>query len=506
MSKVILGFVMLTKEDKYRYVPKQLDCYLAGKFVNSKTQFENIDPVNGNVISSISEADKELIDAAVASAQSALSGPWGNMSQNERSALLHKVADKMAEREHMFIAAEMADTGKSLHQVTTIDIPRGTANFRTFADMAKFHHGESFLTEMPNGEKAHNYSVNKPLGVVAIISPWNLPLLLATWKIAPALACGNCVVFKPSEETSSTAFLLAQVMHEVGIPEGVFNLILGRGHKVGDMLTQHKGIDAVTFTGASNTGKHIMKQVADSVKPISFELGGKNAAVVFADADLKKAAAGVARSSFTNCGQVCLCTERVFVHQSIVKPFIAELKQQAALFKIGYPEDQGTILGPLVSKSHQEKVFRYYQLAKEEGAEVILGGGTPVFGDDRDQGCFIEPTIITGLDDKSPVNQEEIFGPICHIATFDEEQDVIKRINDTQYGLAAAVWTENISRAHRVAPKLDVGLVWVNTWFLRDLRTPFGGVKLSGIGREGGKHSLGFYSEPINICIKIDEE
>ncbi len=482
----------------------QLHSFIDGQFVPSDVYFDNVNPVNGEVIAHIAEADQQQIDSAVASARKALKGGWGKLTVNQRCDLLHKVADRMAERQQEFIDAEIADTGKSLFQVQTIDIPRGTANFRTFADMARFHSGETFITETPTGDKALNYSVNKPLGVVAVISPWNLPLLLATWKVAPALACGNCVILKPSEETSSTAHLLAQVMDEVGVPKGVFNLILGRGKNVGDALTSHQGVDAVTFTGASTTGQHIMKSVAQGVKPISFELGGKNAAIVFADADLEKAVAGVARSTFTNCGQVCLCTEKVFVHRAIAKPFIEKLTEQAQQIKIGYPREEGVFLGPLVSKAHQQKVLSYYQLAKDEGAEFLIGGGVPEFGDQRDNGCYIEPTIITGLDDDNRVNQEEIFGPICHIAIFDDEDEVIERANNSKYGLASAIWTENLSRAHRVAPQIDVGLVWVNTWFLRDLRAPFGGVKLSGIGREGGKHSLNFYAEPINICIKID--
>ena len=482
-----------------------LPCYINGQFVDTQQYFDNINPVNGEVISHIAEATPELLDEAVESARAALKGPWGGMSVEQRSALLHKVAERMIARQQEFIEAEIADTGKSMFQVQTIDIPRGAANFKTFADMVKFHQGETFITETALGEKALNYSVNKPLGVVAIISPWNLPLLLATWKVAPALACGNTVILKPSEETSSTATLLAQVFDEVGVPPGVFNLLLGRGSVIGDQLTSHKGVDAVTFTGASTTGQRIMASVAPLVKPISFELGGKNSAIVFKDADLSKAITGVARSTFTNCGQVCLCTEKVYVHRSLFTPFIDGLKQAAADIKIGYPKEEGVFLGPLVSKVHQQKVLSYYQLAKEEGAEFIYGGGVPKFNDERDNGCYIEPTIITGLDDHARTNQEEIFGPICHVSVFDDEDEVIKRANDTQYGLAAAIWTENLSQAHRVAPQLDVGLVWVNTWFLRDLRAPFGGVKLSGIGREGGKHSMGFYSEPVNICIKIDE-
>ena len=294
-----------------------LTSYINGHFVNSDIHFDNINPVNGQAISHISEATPAMIENAVASARTAQASSWGKMSVNERCALLHKVADRMAEREEEFIAAEIADTGKSLFQVKTIDIPRGTANFRFFADLAKFNSGETFMTDTPTGDKALNYSINKPLGVVGVISPWNLPLLLATWKIAPAMACGNSVILKPSEETSSTAFLLAQVMDEVGIPKGAFNLILGRGRAVGDALTSAKGIDAITFTGASSTGKQIMKSVADSVKPISFELGGKNSAIVFADADLDKAIKGVTRStSPTVAKSASALRKSMFIDQS----------------------------------------------------------------------------------------------------------------------------------------------------------------------------------------------
>lgn len=483
-------------------VPNKLTSYINGKFVDSECYFDNINPVNGSVISRVSEADPQMIDEAVIAAKES---KWSQLSVNERCRLLNKVADVMEQLQQAFIDAEIADTGKSLFQVKTIDIPRGTANFRFFADLVKYPSNESFITETPQGTKALNYSINKPLGVVAIISPWNLPLLLATWKIAPAMACGNSVILKPSEETSSTAFLLAQVMDDVGIPKGAFNLILGRGQAVGDAITSHKDIDAITFTGASATGKRIMASAAPTVKPISFELGGKNSAIVFSDTNIDKAVAGVARSTFTNCGQVCLCTEKVYVHRSIFHEFVNKLKQHAANITIGYPMDEDVFMGPLVSKTHQQKVLSYYQLARDEGATVEYGGGVPTFGDIRDNGCYIEPTILTGLGDHARINQEEIFGPVCHVSPFDDEDEVIKRVNDTPYGLAASIWTENLSRAHRVSPQIDVGLVWVNTWFLRDLRAPFGGTKLSGIGREGGLHSLAFYSEPSNICINIEE-
>jgi len=337
-----------------------------------------------------------------------------------------------------------------------------------------------------------------------VIAPWNLPLLLLTWKVAPALAAGNTVVAKPSEETPSTATLLAEVMHTAGVPAGVFNLVHGFGPgSAGEFLTRHPGVDAITFTGESKTGTAIMKSAAETVKPISFELGGKNAALIFEDADFEAAVAGTARSTFTNCGQVCLCTERVYVQRPIFKRFVAALKEQADSIVIGRPHDPNTTIGPLISHGHREKVLSYYQLAREEGANIITGGGVPVFNDERDNGAYVQPTILTGLDESARCIKEEIFGPVCHITPFDTEEDAIRMANDSQYGLAGAVWTSDLQRAHRVARQIEAGIVWVNTWYLRDLRTPFGGVKLSGIGREGGLHSLGFYSEPTNICIKL---
>jgi aminomuconate-semialdehyde/2-hydroxymuconate-6-semialdehyde dehydrogenase len=481
-----------------------LNSYVDGEFTDSGKYFDNINPVDGSLICKVSEASKEQVDRAVKGARRALKSEWGDLSVQDRSAMLHRIADRMAEREDEFIKAEIADTGKPLATVRSIDIPRGTANFRFFADLVRYQGEESFRTVTPTGETALNYTVSKPLGVVAVISPWNLPLLLSTWKIAPAMACGNTVILKPSEETPSTATLLAEVMHEVGVPAGVFSVLHGFGpDSAGEFLTSHDEVDAVTFTGESGTGSRIMQAVAPTVKPISFELGGKNAAVVFADSNLEEAIAGVARSTFTNCGQVCLCTERVYVERAIYDDFVAGLSKEAESLSIGRPYDDGVSMGPLVSKGHQEKVLSYFEIARQDGATFVTGGKQPVFGDDRDQGAFIEPTVICGLDDDSRFNREEVFGPVCHVSPFDTEDEVVDRVNDTVYGLAACIWTENLSRAHRVAPKLDTGIVWVNTWYLRDLRTPFGGVRLSGIGREGGLHSMSFYSEPSNICIKL---
>ncbi|MDH3612343.1 MAG: 2-hydroxymuconic semialdehyde dehydrogenase [Gammaproteobacteria bacterium] len=485
-------------------MPHEIKNYVAGQFVTSKSSFDDINPVDGSLAGTVHEADQATVDRAVGAAREALHGPWGSMSAAERGVLLNKVADGIEARFDDFVAAEIADTGKPLTQARTLDIPRGTANFRFFANLVSTSGTECFEMGTPDGAGALNYSVQKPLGVVGVISPWNLPFLLLTWKLAPALAAGNTVIAKPSEETPASAALLAEVMHEAGVPAGVFNLVNGFGPgSAGEFLTTHTGVDAITFTGESATGSAIMRAAADNVKALSFELGGKNAAIVFDDADLDQAIDGTVRSVFSNCGQVCLCSERVYVHDSIFDEFVSRLKVRAEALRMGHPEDEQTEIGPLVSKAHRDKVLSYYELAREEGANIVTGGGIPGFGDERDQGAWVEPTILTGLPESARCVREEIFGPVCHIAPFVTEEQAVAMANDSAYGLAAAIWTTNLSRAHRVARQIEAGIVWVNTWYLRDLRTPFGGVKLSGIGREGGVHSLNFYSEPTNICIKL---
>lgn len=481
---------------------KILKNYVAGEFVGSDKLFDDICPVDGTLVAKVAEADADIVDAAVKSAKSALHGEWGKLSVAERCAMLEKVADEIERRFDEFVAAEIADTGKAHVQVKNIDIPRGAANFRFFANLAREQEEKSWPMDTPDGKGATNIIVNKPIGVVAVISPWNLPLLLMTWKVAPALAAGNTVVVKPSEETPGTATLLAEVMDTVGIPKGVFNLVHGFGPgSAGEFMVSHADVDAVTFTGESKTGTAIMKNAADGLKPVSFELGGKNAAIIFEDADFDLAIAGTIRSAFSNCGQVCLCSERVYVERPIFDKFVAALKEKAEAIKLGRPED-GADMGPLISKAHREKVLSYFSLALEEGATLITGGVVPEFGDERDQGAFILPTIWTGLSDDARTMREEIFGPVCHIMPFDSEEDVINKANDSDYGLAAALWTTDMEKAARVARQMEVGICWINDWFLRDLRTPFGGVKLSGIGREGGIHSLEFYSEPLTICVK----
>jgi aminomuconate-semialdehyde/2-hydroxymuconate-6-semialdehyde dehydrogenase len=483
---------------------KLLQNYVNGQFVRGPREFPDINPADGSVIAQVSEADESLVNQAVESARRALTGDWGKLTVPARAAVLHKIADGIEARFNDFVEAEVADTGKPISLASKIDVPRGAANFRIFADLVKAAGIEAFRTEISDSVSALNYSVRKPLGVVGIITPWNLPLLLLTWKIAPALACGNCVVVKPSEETPASATLLAEVMQSAGVPAGVFNVVHGFGAgSAGEFLTSHPDVDAVTFTGESKTGSAIMRAVAPTVKPISFELGGKNAAIVFADCDFDETVNGLADAVFLNTGQVCLCAERVYVERGIFDRFVSALKQKAESLVLGWPSDSKTTTGPLISKEHRAKVLSYYELAKKEGATVVTGGGTPEFGDARDNGFYIQPTIFTRLPESARCVKEEIFGPVCHLAPFDTEEEAIAKANDTKYGLAASVWTTNLKRGHRVAEKLRVGITWVNCWFLRDLRTPFGGAGLSGIGREGGMHSLNFYSELNNICVKL---
>lgn len=483
---------------------KLIQNYIDGSFVPGKEEFADINPADGTVIAQVAEADAAQVDEAVQAARHALQGEWGRLGIRERAARLHEVADAIEKRFDCFVQAEVADTGKPVSLASKLDVPRAAANFRVFADLVKMAGLESFETETADGTNALNYAVRKPLGVVGIVTPWNLPLLLLTWKVAPALACGNTVVAKPSEETPATATLLAEAMQDAGIPNGVYNVVHGFGPaSAGEFLTQHPGVDAITFTGESQTGAAIMKAVAPTVKPVSFELGGKNAAIIFADCNLEETVDGLSDGVFLNTGQVCLCAERVYVERRIFDLFVEALKRKAEHLHLGWPNDERTNLGPLISAQHREKVLSYFQLACEGGATVITGAGVPEFGDGRDRGFYVQPTIYTGLPESARCVKEEIFGPVCHIAPFDSEEEAVAMANDTKYGLAASIWTSDLRRGHRVAQQMNVGITWVNCWFLRDLRTPFGGAGLSGIGREGGMHSLNFYSELNNICIRL---
>ena len=483
---------------------KRIQNYIDGRFVSGKQDFADINPADGSVIAQVSEANESQVDEAVHAARRALQEEWGRIGVRERAERLHRVADAIEKRFDCFLQAEVADTGKPISLASKLDVPRAAANFRVFADLVRTSGIEAFQTETADGSNALNYAVRKPLGVVGIITPWNLPLLLLTWKVAPALACGNTVVAKPSEETPATATLLAEAMRDAAIPNGVYNVVHGFGQgSSGEFLTRHPDVDAITFTGESQTGAAIMKSVASTVKPVSFELGGKNAAIVFADCEFEAAVNGLADAVFLNTGQVCLCAERVYVERALFSRFVEALKKKAENLHSGWPSDEKTNLGPLISAQHREKVLTYYELAREEGATVVTGGGIPEFGDNRDHGFYIQPTIYTGLSESARCVKEEIFGPVCHVAPFDSEEEAVTMANDSKYGLAASIWTSNLKRGHRVAQQMNAGISWVNCWFLRDLRTPFGGVGLSGIGREGGIHSLNFYSELNNICVKL---
>lgn len=485
---------------------KEIKHYINGQYVGSTSGnlFDNVNPANGQVISKVHEAGREEVDAAVQAAKAALRGPWGKMTLEERTQILHKVADGINDRFDEFLEAECLDTGKPKSMASHIDIPRGASNFKVFADMVKNVPAESFEMPTPDGTGALNYAVRRPKGVIGVISPWNLPLLLMTWKVGPALACGNTVVVKPSEETPTTTALLGEVMTAAGVPDGVYNVVHGfGGDSAGAFLTEHPQVDGFTFTGETGTGEMIMKAAAKGIRDISLELGGKNAGLVFADCDMDKAIEGTMRSAFVNCGQVCLGTERVYVQRPIFDEFVSRLKEETEKLHIGSPNDAKANFGPLVSLKHREKVLSYYQKAVEEGATVVTGGGVPEMPEELAGGAWVQPTIWIGLPEDSAVITDEIFGPCCHICPFDTEEQGIELANSLPYGLASAIWTENVSRAHRVAGQIEAGIIWVNSWFLRDLRTPFGGSKQSGIGREGGVHSLEFYTEMKNVCIKL---
>lgn len=485
---------------------KEIKNFINGEFITnlSGKTFEKRTPIDNSLIGKVYEAGQAEVNDAVAAARAALKGPWGQLSVVERVNLLDAVANEINRRFDDFLEAEIADTGKPHSLASHVDIPRGAANFKIFADTIKNASTESFEMRTPDGRTARSYGVRVPRGVIAVVCPWNLPLLLMTWKVGPALACGNTVVVKPSEETPSTATLLGEVMNQVGVPNGVYNVVHGFGpDSAGAFLTSHPGVNGVTFTGETRTGTAIMKAAADGIRPVSLELGGKNAALVFADCDFEVAVQTVTRSVFENCGQVCLGTERVYVERPIFDKFVAALKQQAEAMTPGLPNDPATKIGPLVSQEHLRKVLHYYQKAKKEGATIVTGGGVPDMPEALKDGAWVQPTIWTGLPETAAVVQEEIFGPCCHIQPFDTEEEAVNMANDTPYGLATSIYTQDLSRASRLATQIEVGLCWINSWFLRDLRTSFGGSKQSGIGREGGLHSLEFYTDLRNVMIKF---
>ncbi|MFK7935106.1 MAG: aldehyde dehydrogenase [Saprospiraceae bacterium] len=472
--------------------------YLNGRFqaaVDGKT-LEVINPSKGEFYATAPASNQKDVALAVAAANAAFPA-WSTTSQTERAKILLQIADRIEAQLNELALAESIDNGKPLALAKRVDIPRASANFRFFA-----HAITQFATaahEMP-GDNAINYTLRQPLGVVSCISPWNLPLYLFTWKIAPALAAGNCVIAKPSEVTPMTAFLLAKICDEVGLPKGVLNILHGYGQDVGGAMTKHPKIKAISFTGSTRVGGEIAKIAAPLFKKLSLEMGGKNPNLIFADCDYDKMLATTLRSSFANQGQICLCGSRIYVAASLYEKFKNDLVNRARQMVVGDPLSTETQIGAVVSEAHFNKILSYIELAKQEGGRVLCGGKA-VQPKGHENGYFIEPTIIEGLPTSCRTNQEEIFGPVVTIQPFQNEEEALIHANGTAYGLSATVWTENLSRAHRVAARLDAGIVWINTWLLRDLRTPFGGVKQSGVGREGGLEALRFFTSAKNVCI-----
>lgn len=474
--------------------------YIDGKLIEPKSGnfFPNYNPSNGDTYALVPDSEKEDIDIAVAAAKKAFHS-WSQTSKQERSDLLMRLADAIEKNAEELIIAESKDNGKTITQATNVDIPRASTNFRFFATAILHDHSE--LHEM-DGE-ALNYTSRQPIGVAACISPWNLPLYLLTWKIAPALATGNTVVAKPSEVTPMTAYLLSKICIEVGLPKGVLNIVHGYGAKVGDPLITHEDTPIISFTGGTATGKHIASLTAPMFKKTSLELGGKNPNIVFADANFDQALEIAIKAAFSNQGQICLCGSRLFVQKDIYDDFKDAYVSRVSKLKVGDPKASDSDIGAVVSKEHMNKILNKIEEAKKLGGKILIGGSRRQLKNGLENGYYIEPTIIEGLSNDCTINQEEIFGPVVSLIPFETEEEVIEMANATRYGLSASIFTENISRGHRVAAQIDAGIVWINTWILRDLRIPFGGMKQSGLGREGGFNSLKFFTEPKNVCVKI---
>jgi len=479
-----------------------IENYINGQLIKPTLNqyIDNVDPSRGEVYSQIPSSTKEDVELAVNASKKAFK-TWSNMPKEMRSNIMLKVADIIEERMDEFAAAESLDNGKPLSLAKAVDIPRAVSNFKFFATAILHYASESHYME----GLGVNYTVRKPIGVVGCISPWNLPLYLFTWKIAPALAAGNCVVAKPSEITPMTAYLLSKACIDAGMPEGVLNIVHGLGQHVGDAITRHKDITAISFTGGTQTGKTIAAIAAPMFKKLSLELGGKNPNIIFADCDFDKALSTTLLSSFANQGQICLCGSRIFIERPIYEKFKKAFIEKVDRTIVSYPTDKKAKLGAVVSKSHMEKVLSYVALAKEEGGTVLTGGTQVKLEGEYANGFYIRPTVIEGLSYDCRTNQEEIFGPVVTITPFDTEEEVLMMANSTQYGLSATIWTGNLTRAHTIADEVHAGIVWINSWLVRDLRTPFGGVKASGVGREGGFEALHFFTEPKNIFVKLGD-
>jgi aminomuconate-semialdehyde/2-hydroxymuconate-6-semialdehyde dehydrogenase len=479
--------------------PLQIPNFIGGDFVGpaSGQYLENIEPATGKSYSHVADSDHRDVELAVAAAEKAFDG-WSRTPTEERSRIILHIANLIERDLKKFSRAESVDTGKPISLAHTLEIPRAISNFRFFATAVLHTETEAHMMD----GVAFNYTLRQPRGVVGLISPWNLPLYLLSWKIAPALAVGNTAVAKPSELTPMTAYLLCEICREAGLPPGVLNIVHGTGQNVGSAITAHPKIMTISFTGGTVTGRAVAEAGAPLFKKVSLELGGKNPNIIFADADLAAAIAGSVRSSFANQGQVCLCGSRVFVQRPIYHEFVKQFVGATSQLKVGDPLDEKTDQGAIVSRMQLDKVKFYVDLAKEEGGKIALGGSPPPPPNERcREGYFFPPTVITDLPVACRTNREEIFGPVVTITPFDNEEEVIGYANDVEYGLSSSVWTQNLSRAHRVAEKIHAGTVWINCWLVRDLRVPFGGMKQSGVGREGGEEALRFFTEPKNVCI-----
>jgi aminomuconate-semialdehyde/2-hydroxymuconate-6-semialdehyde dehydrogenase len=472
--------------------------YINGKYAApvGGQYFENYNPATGRVYSTVPDSDEQDVEMAVKAAEAAFP-MWSKTSVEKRSEIMLKIAQLIADNLGELADAESEDNGKPLWLSKQMDIPRARDNFHFFATAILHYATQTHATDAV----AINYTLRHPVGVVGCISPWNLPLYLFTWKIAPAIAAGNCVVAKPSELTPYTAHKLAQICSDAGLPAGVLNIVHGYGYKAGAAIVAHPKIKAISFTGGTKTGADIARVAAPMFKKLSLELGGKNPNIIFADCQFERALDTTIRSSFLNQGQICLCGSRIFIERSIYTKFRDAFVDRVKTLKVGDPLHPDTFMGALVSRAHMDKVLSYIDIAKEEGGTILCGGTQLNPGGNNENGWFIGPTVIEGLGYQCRTNQEEIFGPVVTLIPFDTDEEALQMANGVGYGLAASVWTENLNRAHRVAHQLESGIVWVNTWLMRDLRTPFGGVKNSGVGREGGFFALDFFTEPKNICI-----
>jgi aminomuconate-semialdehyde/2-hydroxymuconate-6-semialdehyde dehydrogenase len=474
--------------------------YINGQLIDpvAGQHLDNINPATGKVYGTIPDGDAQDVELAVKAAKAAFPA-WSKTPAKERSAIIMKVSQLIEANLDRLAEAESMDNGKPIWLAKSVDIPRARDNFAFFATAILHEASETHSM----GEQGFNYTLRQPIGVAGCISPWNLPLYLFTWKIAPALASGNTVVAKPSEITPLTAYLLSELCIEAGMPAGVLNIVHGLGGKVGAAITAHQDVPMISFTGGTATGETIARAAAPMFKKLSLELGGKNPNIIFADCDFEDALKTSLRSSFANQGQICLCGSRIFIERPIYEKFRDAFVERVKNMKVGPPTKEDTKVGAVVSKPHMEKVLSYVQLARKEGGTVLCGGERVVLDGEFEEGYYLSPAVIEGLPFSCRTNQEEIFGPVVTLMPFDTEEEVLEMANSTKYGLATTIWTSNLKRAHRVAANIHSGIVWINCWLLRDLRTPFGGVKASGVGREGGFEALHFFTEAKNVCIKL---